>query len=598
MSGSVNPAWHRLRNPGSVWIDDPDGSILFESPREVLTGRTAADLPAILKHADAQTASGRFVAGFFSYDSGSSESAWPLVWLGVYDSRVSAGPPPADLHVAVRGSGSQAGLSFSLRRVDAGGARERFVRSVNTIRSLIESGIVYQVNYTQRLRFEFAGDPLSLYLCLRQLQHGRYAAYVNTGDVQVLSLSPELFLSAKPSEAAAGKLLLETKPMKGTVSAGRGEHVLRTPKNLSENYMIVDLMRNDLGRICEPGSVKVTAAAEVTALSTALQMTSTVRGVLSGGSFFERVWPALFPAGSITGAPKRSAMKTIADLEEPRGIYTGAIGHAGGGHARFNVAIRTLALSAGRGEYGSGCGIVWESDPQEEYAEFELKSSFLIPAMDDFCLIETMRLEKRIKRLRQHLRRMRHSAREFAIPFPVSEIRQLLVDLKWKRPESGCRVRLTLGRHGARVETAELPRRAVVRLALADERIDSGDLYRRHKTTHRPAYDRGLQDAKAAGFDDALFLNERGEVVETAIRNILLRTTFGKWLTPPVSSGALPGVYLAELERRHPGKIIRTALFLEDLRQGRLFVTNSVRGLEPALLDFERTDSPHPRVGG
>lgn len=288
-------------------------------------------------------------------------------------------------------------------------------------------------------------------------------------------------------------------------------------------------------------------------------------------------------------------MRTIENLEGPRGVYTGAVGHAGSGFARFNVAIRTLSLWPGRGEYGSGCGIVWESDAEEEYSEFRLKSSFLDSALADFRLIETMRCDGRFLRLLPHLRRLKKSAAAFAIPFSLRSILQSLA----RTGGQHVRVRLTLDPSGAaQIETSALPEKAVVRLALSDIRIDSGDLYRRHKTSRRAVYDEGFAAARARGMDDAVFLNERGEVVETSIRNILLRTPFGDWLTPPLGSGALPGVFLSELEKKHPRRIRRAVLFPEDLRQGQVFLCNSVRGLERARLDFLLADSPHPRVGG
>lgn len=581
MTANANPVWQQLRNPGSVWIDDPDGSILYLNPREVFEARTPAELSELLRRADEAIAAGRFAAGFFSYDTGPEDFEFPLAWIGIYDSRISAGEP--DLPTQ----------DYSLKEIEHSERElhDRFTRGVDAVRDLIGEGIVYQVNCTAPLRFLFNGDPLSLYLRLRQLQHGRYAAFLNTGSLQVLSVSPELFFQALPAHHEAdGTLVLETRPMKGTVSAGRGPESLRSPKNLSENHMIVDLMRNDLGRICVPGSVKVTAAAEITSLPTALQMTSTVRGILPPGPFFQRAMPALFPAGSITGAPKSSAMRIINRLETRRGVYTGAIGHAGQGHSRFNVAIRTLALAEGKGLYGSGCGIVWESEAEDEYAEFQLKASVLIPALDDFRLIETMRMSGGVRCLRPHLRRLRKSAEMFAIPFSLRQILESLAGLR-----GNARVRLTLNRVGfAAIETAELPPRGRVRLGLSDSRVDSGDLYRQHKTSHRSIYDAGFKDAQNRGFDDAVFLNERGEVVETSIRNILLRTTFGKWLTPPLSSGALPGVHLAMLERRRPGRIERAVLFPEDLRQGRVYVANSVRGLERAHIAFSGHTPPTP----
>lgn len=589
MTANANPVWQQLRNAGSVWIDDPDGSTLYLAPREVLSADNPADLAQLLVRADAALDAGLYVAGFFSYDTGPDDFAVPGAWLGVYDSAVQVGEPDF----------AAFDYSFQAAARNEHELHDRFTRAAGTVKSLIEAGVVYQVNITALLRFLFEGDALSLYLRLRQLQRGRYAAFINTGALHVLSVSPELFLSASPADPAVpGALQLETRPMKGTVSAGRSAESLRSPKNLSENHMIVDLMRNDLGRICIPGTVKVAAAAEITALPTALQMTSTVRGILPPGPFFSRVMPAAFPPGSITGAPKTSAMRIIEQLEEHRGLYTGTIGHAGRGRARFNVAIRTLALQNGRGLYGSGCGIVWESEAEDEYAEFQLKASFLIPALDDFRLIETMRMNGVIVCLRPHLRRLEQSAGAFAIPFSRRRVLEALVPLRGKQ----ARVRLTLNRKGeVFVDTSPLPLRRSVLLGFSDRRVDSGDLYRRHKTTHRALYDAGLKDANNRGLDDAVFLNERGEVVETSIRNILLRTGFGKWLTPPLASGALPGVHLAMLERMHPGRIERAVLFPEDLRQGRLYVVNSVRGLERAHIAFSGHTPPTPEwvdVGG
>lgn len=566
MKGSGSPVSHKLHNAGSVWIDHPDRPVFFCDPVEILEARSRADLPRIYEALDGALAAGMYTAGFFSYDEGSEFLPVPLAWAGIYRNPAAIDPFP------------EAG-DFSLRRIDRD-EPDRFKDSVERIRSAIAEGAVYQVNYTERASFSFSGDPLSLYLRLRHMQHGRYAAYINTGTVQVLSFSPELFFAVTHSRDGAR---IESRPMKGTASPGHVQE-LRSEKNLSENFMIVDLMRNDIGRISIPGSVRVRGTGEITELTTALQMTSTVEGRLQPGPLYSRIFPALFPAGSITGAPKQAAMQMIARMEAARGAYTGTLGFAGPGNsgieASYNVLIRTLVIRGSHAEYGSGCGIVWESRAEEEFREFQLKREFLQPALAGFCLIETMRKTKNVLRLSFHMRRLRASARAFGIPL---DLRAVLERLK---QGSGGRLRLTVDFTGRiTLEESVLPlRKRFLRIGLARQCVRSGDFFRRHKTSHRELYDTSLKRALSLGLDDVLFLNERGEVAETAVRNVLLFTG-SRWLTPRAECGALPGVFLAALEAQKAGRIERTAFSLEDLRSGRLFTCNSVRGIERAVLE-------------
>lgn len=452
-----------------------------------------------------------------------------------------------------------------------------YQNAVERIQQYIAAGDCYQVNYTLPLSFQWFGSPLALYARLRQQQPVRYGGVVGDARQGIVSLSPELFL------ARQGDRLL-TRPMKGTAPRTVPAEALRaSAKDRAENLMIVDLLRNDLGRVAENGSVSVDSLFDIEAYPTLWQMVSTVSAKVGPRSFGE-ILRAMFPCGSITGAPKIRAMQIAAELEVGRRcLYTGALGWlAPDGDFRLNVAIRTLELAAdGSGKLGIGSGIVADSEAAAEWQECLLKGAFLRDCDPGLKLIETLRRENGSYPMwRYHLARLRHSAAWFG--FPLDE--QALFRVLGEQPSSGLwRVRLTLDKAGRfAVQAVPLAATGTDRVArLASERIEAGDPLRRHKTTARRLYDQALRDLPAdSPIFDLVFMNERGEIAEGARSNVFVERA-GRLLTPPLSSGALPGVLRAHLLEQ--GKAREAVLYPADLQDG-LLLGNALRGLVPVRL--------------
>lgn len=454
----------------------------------------------------------------------------------------------------------------------------RYRTAVERIKQFIYDGDCYQVNFTFPIDFSWFGSPLSLYARLRQRQPVRYGGFVGNRLGGIVSLSPELFLERH------GERLL-TRPMKGTAARSEPSETLRNSvKDRAENLMIVDLLRNDLGRLAEPGSVKVDRLFDIEDYPTVWQMVSEVSAQI-GRQGFEPVLRALFPCGSITGAPKIRAMQIIGALEgAPRRLYTGALGWlAPDGDFRLNVAIRTLELATGhRGKMGVGSGIVADSLSDAEWQECQLKAAFIRAGDPGLKLIETLRRENGVYPMwAGHLARLRRSAEWFG--FPLDE--QRLCRELGRQPATGVwRIRLTLDSTGGidiqATAMADAPPSA--RLAeLADIRIDSGDPLRGHKTTERQLYDLALQGLPAESpVFDLVFVNERGEIAEGARSNVFVERD-GVLLTPPLTSGALPGVLRAELLAT--GRAREAVLYPADLG-GDFWLGNALRGLIPVRL--------------
>ena len=449
-----------------------------------------------------------------------------------------------------------------------------YATAIARIKALIFAGDCYQVNFTFPLQFTWFGQPAALYARLRQRQPVRYGGFIGNTDAAQVSLSPELFLERRGNR-------LVTRPMKGTAPRSVvPERLLNSAKDRAENLMIVDLLRNDLGRVADNGSVKVDRLFDIEAYPTVWQMVSEVSANIAPQVSFSDVLRALFPCGSITGAPKIRAMQIAAELEtQPRGLYTGALGWlAPNGDFRLNVAIRTLDLQAGGGgRLGIGSGIVADSDGAAEWAECHLKARFLSEDDSGIQLIETLRCENgAYPRLALHLARLRHSAAWLGFTFDEPKIRAALADVS---PAGQWRVRLTLAKDGACEVTAfplpdepAGPRHAV----LAASPIDSRYPLRRHKTTDRAQYDAALKAIAAdPAIFDQVFLNERGEVAEGARSNVFVERD-GLLLTPPISSGALPGVLRAELLAE--GRASESVLLPDDLAGG-FWLGNALRGL-------------------
>ncbi|KFC62224.1 aminodeoxychorismate synthase component I [Massilia sp. LC238] len=483
-----------------------------------------------------------------------------------------------------------------------------FTEAIRRIRDYIAAGDTYQVNYTYRLRFDTYGSLVKLYARLRARQRVPYGALVALPDGgAVLSFSPELFVRHE-----AGKLL--ARPMKGTAPASgddavdeeRSRALSSDTKNRAENLMIVDLLRNDLGRVAVTGSVEVPALFEVRRYGTVLQMTSTVQARLREDASLEEVFAALYPCGSITGAPKRRSMEIIHELEpSARGIYTGAIGWfdppAAGSANTFgdfclSVPIRTLALGAPeggtrKGELGVGAGIVYDSDAASEYAECQLKARFLTGLPNEFEIFETLRAswDDGCRHVEQHLDRLAASCRYFGYPFDYGAARAALNEACLAMPHGQLhRLRLAVATGGAlTVQAAPItPLGEPVALLLAQESTHSGDVFLRHKTSVRSRYNAAWRAAEAQGAFDALFFNERGELTEGGRSNVFLR--FGsEWITPPLSSGLLPGVMRGVLLRAPAWRASEQLITREMLAEADdIVVCNALRGpLRAVLLD-------------
>jgi para-aminobenzoate synthetase/4-amino-4-deoxychorismate lyase len=477
------------------------------------------------------------------------------------------------------------------------------------------------VNFTFRLRREFTEDPYRLFHSLASREPTPFAAYLDQGSHAICSFSPELFFRLEGDR-------LVSRPMKGTSRRGvsseedllLADRLRRSPKNRAENIMIVDMVRNDLGRVAAPGSVAVTRTYDIEQYPTLWQMTSTVEARTDAP--LSDIVAALFPPASITGAPKVSAMRIIRELEDsPRGVYTGAIGWiAPGRTAQFSVAIRTLTVDRkkGKAEFGVGGGIVWDSDPREEYQECITKAAVLQRRPLEFSLLETLLWSpgKNFELLEDHLVRLRSSARYFGFTFDDGLIRERLADVSgdFERAgeapgrgragefeatgesgvagESGAnatyarKVRLLLDRDGRiSIESDALrPLRPtghpLVRLAC--DPIDRADPFLYHKTTRRDAYDRARE--RAGPCDDVILWNERGEVTESCIANVVVSIE-GSLYTPPVACGLLPGVARARALRS--GLVRERIITLDELRRAdSVCCINAVRGMyEVSILD-------------
>ena len=561
----------------------------FTAPSAVIQADSPDEVPAALAAIQAALGQGRHVAGWFGYELGYvlephlTALQWPkrdvpLLWFGVFDA-----PQPVTRADLVAGGRAYAG---PLRHEwDEPAYTARFAK----VHDYIEAGDIYQANLSFRSRFAFAGDPLALYLKLRDGARAPHGAFIDDGTRQILSLSPEQFFEISPS----GKIT--ARPMKGTAPRGADEladararaALAASPKDRAENLMIVDLVRNDVGRLALIGSVAVNDLFAVETYPTLHTMVSTVTAQLRPTTGVEHIVRALFPCGSVTGAPKIRAMEIIRELEQsPRGLYCGAIGHfAPDGSAAFNVAIRTVTIQDGQGTLGIGGAVVQDSTSEGEYAECLLKARYFDSLREPIGLVETLRHDSGFVRLERHLARMENSARFLSLPFNRAGAQDALNKAVAQAREP-LRVRLALDEQGQFVCTTSPLGAASARwtYAVSPRPVQSGDVLLRHKTTWRGFYDaEHKRMAAATGCDDTVFLNERGEVTEGSRSNLFIRRG-GNLLTPPLSSGLLDGVLRREL--LETGQCEEAVLTAADLASAdEVLLGNSLRGLihaEPA----------------
>ena len=573
-------------------------SLLFSNAIRTLAAVDLDEIPELFRQVQEALASGLYVAGYVGYECGYHferfdeiavpSSDLPLAWFGIYRA------PAVYSHATGCLEGAQ-GLPVTepiyeevserfAEHIDLAIARDDYRARIREIKQYIAAGETYQVNFTDRVCVATTLSADQAFGALLRQQPVAYSALLNIADNHILSLSPELFFRIEGDR-------IVTRPMKGTMPRGLdiaedAEAVLRLQhdeKNRSEHVMIVDLLRNDLGRICTMGSVRVEDIFSVEKYETLLQMTSTVSGTLRRGLSYYEIFKAMFPSGSITGAPKIRTMQIIHEMEQtPRGIYTGAIGYISpNGSSTFNVAIRTLVLKDGEARMGVGGGIVADSEPSEEYRECLLKAEFLVRPPRDFQLIETMLWDGRFPFLSMHLDRLESSAEYFSFAYDRGAITAQLIEASSRfQPEQLYRVRLLLSPTGnvTVTTTKHTPDASTGLIRLSRERTSSKDVFLRHKTTQRKLYESQYAEARASGFDDMIFLNEKEEVTEGTITNIFIRRA-DQLLTPPVSSGVLPGVFRRHLLETTAGAEERV-LKLPDLESAdAVFLCNSVRGL-------------------
>lgn len=602
---SLPPAFRAcaLHSPNAVLLETakPDGktdrSFLFLEPCDEIVAWTPDDLDSLLREIDRQLSAGAFVAGFFHYECGSHFvgiaekplapplTKEPIAWLGVFRTPVEFDHSSGQIRGTlppVRMESSPPEFQPSIHPAGIEMHPEDYLARFERIQEYIRAGDTYQVNFTDRILGTAASTPLAVYEHLLKQQPVPFAALIHRPSGTLMSFSPELFFRTSDRQ-------ITVRPMKGTWARGRnmkedGEaacQLVHDGKNRSEHVMIVDLLRNDLGRICEFGSIKVENLFQAERYKTLFQMTSTVSGKLRTDLTSSAVFKALFPSGSITGAPKRRTMEIIREIEKhPRGIYTGAIGYFGpDGKSCFNVAIRTMEFSENTFCLGVGGGITADSDPHEEYNECCLKAAFLTRQAAPFSLIETMRASGGIPLLDLHMKRLAESAEYFDIRYEAQRLRHDLTTAARECGSTETRIRVSLDESGLwRITTSPLnhvPWRG--RLLLASESVSSQDVFTHHKTTNRAIYDRQLESARIAGFDEVMFLNEHAAITECAISNIFFHIA-GKWLTPALTCGVLPGVFRSTLlNSLEP--VTECELCLEDIQGAdRILVCNAVRG--------------------
>ena len=575
--------------------------LYFDAPSTILSTHDVNEVVELLEQVDSLVReNGLYAVGFVTYGAApafdsallaKSSGLLPLIWFGMYESARAFELP------------KRASPVCETMNWDSSLGRGEYETALKKIKRYLGAGESYQVNYTYTLHTGFDCDPWDYFLNMIQAQGSGYGAFINTRDWTVCSASPELFFTREEEK-------LISIPMKGTVrrdlayadDKARQNWLQCSAKNRAENLMIVDMVRNDLSQIADPGSVKVDQLFEVKKFPTVWQMTSTVSCETSANT--TEIFRALFPAASITGAPKVRTMQIISELEKnARDLYTGSIGFiAPNDSAQFNVAIRSVVVDKSRkkASYGVGGGIVWDSDIEDELQESRLKARILNFETPEFQLIESLlwSQEHGYYLLEDHLQRLSNSAEYFAFEIDIDAIRgqlcnhedslliqdSLLRDSLIRDPLiRDYKIRLLLAKNGEiKLEGRFLepvPKNYTIAFAKTPVQAKQ-DVYLYHKTTNRTPYKRAL--AECTDVDDVLLWNENGEVTESCIANVVIERG-GRLVTPPVSCGLLPGIYRQFL--LDSGKISEGCISVEDIRQSSaVYLINSVRKMWPVEL--------------
>ena len=600
MSGNEHSSCTILLDDAHSQAPNPT-SRLYQNPVETITAHDVLGLDTALTQIESALRQKKYVVACFSYELGEhligikpkiSATPWVQAWVFNSVEKLTS----AQVQEWLTQQNSSATKSPKVQNCQSSTNSQAFEKSIQQIKSLIESGDTYQVNHTYRIHGQLEGSSLLAYEALRKKQPGPYGAYIESAHGWILSCSPEWFLQKKGS-------VLTTKPMKGTAKVGEvsSDELKNDSKNRAENLMIVDLLRNDLGKISIPGSVKVPELFEVNQHGDVLQMTSTISSTCKSDLSIKELLSAIFPCGSVTGAPKKRTMEIIQDLEDsPRGLYCGAIAwfdpsesEQALGDLGMSVVIRTLEVNQDQSfTMGVGGGITIDSDAADEWHECQTKAAFLYSLSKEYepiGLFETVRIENaKATHLELHMARLEKSAQHLNIPFNNNLLFRNVDDLCLTLdPSLIYRLRIDLSAHGEiSLKAAPItPLKSNVRLLWAKDILSentvmqSSDQLLQHKVTRRKIYDQAWMKAEELGSFDALFTNELGYVTEGGRSNIFIKKN-GQWLTPPCSSGCLPGVMRNLLLKDTSWGAKETDITPDDVLQAdEIIFTNALRGI-------------------
>ncbi len=582
--------------------------LCFSNPHAVVTTTSYDQIFSKLEELDRWVNAGYWVAGFISYEAGYAfekfrftkpEISLPLIWFGVFDKPLSVPyNPPQTLQWL---DDCAKTYPYQLSDFSDNLSKDEYIQAITKIKNYLSEGDIYQANFTFRHYFNLSGSAFGLFCNLQQSQNVGYGAYISLPEHSIISLSPELFFKTNGRE-------ITVKPMKGTSQRGlwyKQDIALKRKlstcrKNQAENVMIVDLLRNDLGKICESGSIIPSKIFETVRYETLFQMISTVDGTLRKDCQYSDIFRHIFPSGSVIGAPKIRAMEIIRELEKaPRGIYTGSIGYISpDGNAQFNVAIRTIHVDKqnSNATLGIGSGIVADSEPIEEYKECFLKSSFITKPQEKFSIIETMLWENDEIFLEQyHWNRLEQSAEYFGFHYDKNELLDKLNQATADFDRlSRYKIRLLIDKfNNIKIESIKIKVNQELDnkiLTISKIKTTTKNRFLYHKTTIRDLYTTEHQSCRQEGFYDVIFMNEHGHITEGAISNVFIKKD-GRYITPPVSSGLLNGTYRQFFIDTHPENVSEQNITLDDLFHADvLYLTNSVAGMvEVTLLHQKQT---------
>lgn len=574
-------------------------NLLFSDPQEDIIANTEAQLPAALAKVEACRQQGLYLCGYLAYEAGyyfidkkiertkTNNKEQALFHFVAFKSMQVLDRKTIDEAFSETEQDPTSQLCAHGFKLSV--SENKYLDAIKKIKNYIKAGDTYQINYTIKFKFRLRGTANALYQALRQTQPVEFGAFLNFPKLKIVSSSPELFVRRQEDT-------LVSKPMKGTAKRGLNEiedefiidFLKHDPKTLSENVMIVDLIRNDFGRICKTGSVVVKNLFEVQTFKTIHQMISTVKGKLKSDISFEDLLYGLFPCGSITGAPKIRTMEIINDLEaESRGVYTGAIGYIlPNNDFYFNVPIRTIVMNKrNQCEMGIGSGIIYESNAKAEFEECILKADFLTNLNDNFYLIETFKYDAKKQQygnLAEHIYRLTDSAGYFGFKIKQHVIDQRLNEIKQELEKNKAvfKVRLCAYQNGeVKISYESIPKTDTShehKVVIGEQKISSRSIFQYHKTSRREVYNEEFDKAAKAGYYDAIILNEHNEVAEACRHNLFIRKD-GKLITPPIKAGVLHGINRQKVIDQE--QAIEKVITLDDLNScDEILLTNSVRG--------------------